>query len=111
MKTLDIDFSISGTKITIPFNAICSVTNKRFEGNIIVEYRPDKKVVEYVDMENVIKDITKNKLTAEELANNVFKEIETNILPKYLKILVDVLKSDAHQPVQVWIEENFEQKL
>jgi NADPH-dependent 7-cyano-7-deazaguanine reductase QueF len=108
MKTLDIDFSISGTKITIPFNAICSVTNKRFEGNIIVEYRPDKKVVEYVDMENVIKDITKNKLTAEELANNVFKEIETNILPKYLKILVDVQRSDAHQPVQVWIEENFE---
>ncbi len=108
MKTIDIDFSISGTKITIPFNAICSVTNKRFEGNIIVEYRPDKKVVEYVDMENVIKDVTKNKLTVEELANNIFKKVETNILPKYLKIIVDVLKSDAHQSVQVWIEENFE---
>jgi len=107
MKTLDIDFSISGTKITLPFNAICSVTNKGFEGNIIIEYRPDKKVVEYVDMENVIKDITKNKLTAEELANNIFKEVETNILPRYLKIIVDVHRSDAHQPVQVWIEENF----
>lgn len=107
MKTLDIDFSISGTKITVPFDAVCSVTNKRFMGNIIIEYRPDKKVVEYVDMENIIKDITKNKLTAEELANNIFKEVETNILPRYLKIIVDVHKSDAHQPVQVWIEENF----
>jgi len=108
MKTLDIDFSISGTKITIPFNAICSVTKKGFEGNIIIEYRPDKKVVEYVDIENAIRDITKNKLTVEELANNVFKEVKIAISPKYLKILVDVQRSDAHQPVQVWIEENFE---
>ncbi len=58
-------------------------------------------------MEKSVKEITKNKLTAEELANNIFKEVETNILPRYLKIIVDVHKSDAHQPVQVWIEENF----
>jgi len=45
------------------------------------------------------------------LADNVFKEVKIAISPKYLKVLVDVLKSDAHQPVQVWIEENFEQKL
>lgn len=107
MKTIDINFSISGTKITIPFKAICSITNKVFEGNIVIEYHPDKKAVEYVDVENAIKDITKNKLTAEELANSVFKEVKINILPKYLKILVDVHKSEAHQPVQVWIEENF----
>lgn len=107
MKTFDINLYITGTRITIPFNAVCSVTNKPFEGNIIIEYHPDKKVVEYVDMENVIKDITKNKLTVEKLANDIFKEVKTNISPKYLKILVDVRKSEAHQPVQVWIEKNF----
>lgn len=107
MKTINIDFSISGTKITIPFRAICSITNKAFGGNIVIEYCPDKKVVEYVDVENAIKLITENKLTAEELANVIFKEVKKNILPKYLKILVDVHKSEAHQPAQVWIEKNF----
>lgn len=107
MKTIDINFTISGTKIIIPFSAICSITGKAFEGNIVIEYHPNKKVVEYVDMENAIKVITENKLTVEELANNVFSEVKTNIYPKYLKILVNVHKSEAHQPVQVWIEENF----
>jgi len=107
MKTIDINFSISGTKITIPFSTICSVTNKKFEGNVVIEYHPNKKVVEYVDIEKVIKDITKEKLTVEELAHKIFKVVEISIYPKYLKILVDVYKSKAHRPVQVWIEKNF----
>ncbi len=106
MKTIDINFLVSGTKITIPFSAICSVTDKMFEGNIMIEYRPNKKVVEYVDMEKAIKEITKKKLTVEELTDDVFKEVKIAISPKYLKILVDVRKSDAHQPVQVWIEKS-----
>lgn len=108
IKTIDINFLISGTKITIPFSAICSITNKAFEGNVIIEYCPNKKVVEYVDTEKVIEKITKGKLTVEELADRVFKTVKTSIFPKYLKILVDVQRSDAHQSVQVWIEENFE---
>ncbi len=107
MKTINIDFYISGTRITIPFSAICSITNKKFEGNIIIEYHPKKKAVEYVDIEKVIKDIIKKKLTVEELAHKIFKTVETSILPKYLKILVDIRKSKAHQPVQVWIEKKF----
>jgi NADPH-dependent 7-cyano-7-deazaguanine reductase QueF len=62
-------------------------------------------------MEKSVKEITKKRLTVEELVNNIFKEVKMNISPKYLKILVDVLKSDAHQLVQVWIEENFELNL
>lgn len=106
MKTIDINFPISGTKIIIPFSAICSVTDKTFKGNIVIEYRPNKKVVEFVDMERVIKDITRNRSTIEELAGKIFEAVKTNISPKYLKILVDVHKSDAHQPVQVWIEKS-----
>jgi len=107
MKTIDINFYISGTEIIIPFKAICSVTNKMFKGNIIIQYYPNNKVVEYVDMEKVIINITKNKLTAEELAYNIFQEVKINILPKYLKILVDVRQSEAHRPVKVWIEKKF----
>lgn len=107
MKTINIDFYISGTKITIPFNAVCSVTDKTFGGNIIIEYHPNKKVVEYVDMEKTIIDITKKKLTVEELADKIFKTVKTNISPKYLRVSIDVCKSNAHQPVQVWIEKKF----
>ena len=63
-------------------------------------------MVEFVDMERVIKDITRNRSTVEELADKIFEAVKTNISPKYLKILVDVHKSDAHQPVQVWIEKS-----
>ncbi len=104
MKVINIDFLISGTKITIPFKAICSVTNKEFEGNAIIEYHPADKVVEFVDVERYIKDITKKKLVVEELADKIFREVKTSIAPEYLKIVIDVEKSDAHQPVQVWIE-------
>lgn len=107
MKTIDINFLISGTKITIPFSATCSITNKEFEGNVMIEYHPNKKVIEYVDIEKVIKNIIKKKLTVEELAYSVFEAVKIGISPKYLKILVDVHKSKAHQPVQVWIEKNF----
>ena len=107
MKTIDINFLISGTKITIPFSAVCSVTDKAFEGNVIIEYHPNKKVVEFVDTEKIIKDLANNKLTVEELADKIFEAIKINISPKYLKILVDVHKSEAYQPAQVWIEKSF----
>jgi len=108
MKTINIKFFISGTKINIPFNAICSITNKKFGGDIVIEYKPEKRVVEYVNLEETIKRITRKKLTVEELANKIFKTLELKISLKYLKVLVDVQKSDAHNPVQVWIEKNFE---
>lgn len=104
MKKLEIGYSISGTKITIPFKANCVITDMDFQGNIIIEYRPRKEVLEYVDLEKFIGSSTEKKLTVEELANIIFIEIEKEIKPEYLKVLVDVLKSDAHQPVQVWIE-------
>jgi len=108
MKTININFHISGTRVAIPFSAICSVTNKEFKGSVIIEYHPNKKVVEYVDIEQVVKDITKKKLTAEEFAHKIFEAVEIGISPRYLKILIDVHESKAHQPVQVWIEKNFE---
>lgn len=107
MKTININFHISGTKITIPFSAICSITSKEFRGNIIIEYHPNKKVIEYIDTEKIVKDIAKKKLTAEEFAHKVFEAVKISISPRYLKILVDVYESKAHQPVQVWIEKNF----
>lgn len=104
INVLPINFKVSGTKIYLPFKAICSVTDKEFSGEIIVEYYPDQKVLEYVDAENVINEYLKENTTAEELANVVFSIVKGSIEPKYLKITVDVKHSDAHQPVQVWIE-------
>ncbi|MFH1620762.1 MAG: hypothetical protein ABIB04_01615 [Patescibacteria group bacterium] len=108
IKKLNIDFKISGTKITIPFEAICTVTDKKFTGFVISEYHPINEVLEYVDLERYIQDITKEKLTAEELANHIFIEITKTIQPKYLKVIVDVKNSEAHQPVEVWIESDKE---
>jgi NADPH-dependent 7-cyano-7-deazaguanine reductase QueF len=108
MKVINLPFLISGTKITIPFCAICSVTNREFKGDIIIEYIPNEKALEFVDAELEINEITKMKLTAEELTNIVFQDVKKSTKPKYLKVLVDVKSSKAHQPVQVWIENKFE---
>ena len=105
MKILPIDFKISGTKITIPFKAICSITDKSFSGNIIIEHHPKDKVLEYVSVEDFIKEISKSKTTAEGLTNEIFKEIKKVLDPKYLKVIMDVLKSEAHKPVCVWVED------
>lgn len=105
IKTIDIDYKVSGTRIFIPFKAVCSLTNKKFEGEVIIEYNPEKSVLEYVDAEQFIRKTTKNKLLVEELAKSVFEEVKKSIKPKHLKVIVDAKKSEAHRPVQVWIEE------
>jgi len=104
MKTISLDCKISGTKIFLPFKAICSVTNKEFSGEVIIEYHPKKFALEYCDAEAAVHRISKKLTTAEDLANQIFVDIETSIRPKYLKVLIDVKHSDAHRPVQVWIE-------
>jgi NADPH-dependent 7-cyano-7-deazaguanine reductase QueF len=104
MEKIPLDFHISGTRIYIPFSAVCSVTDKRFSGEIIIEYHPGKHALEYCDAETRITEITKQLLTAEELAYRIFTEVTTSIRPKALKVTVDVKQSDAHRPVQVWIE-------
>ncbi len=106
IDTLSISYKISGTKIFIPFKSICTVTDKEFSGDVIIEYQPRKKVLEYVDLERKIILISKEKITAEELAHKIFQVIIKNLSPKYLKVIIDVKHSKAHRPVQVWIESN-----
>lgn len=46
IKTIPLNFKISGTTIFLPFKAICSVTDKEFSGEVVIEYVPDKKALE-----------------------------------------------------------------
>ena len=48
IEKIKINFEVSGTKISIPFEAICSVTDKLFKGFVVVEYQPNNEVIEYV---------------------------------------------------------------
>ena len=104
IEKIKIDYKISGTKMRIPFKSICSVINKPFNGDVIIEYHPKDFILEYVSFEEFIKEVTRDKSTAEELANKIFQKVNGAINPKYLKVLVDVKKSEAHQPTEVWIE-------
>jgi len=106
IEKIKIDYKISGTKLTIPFSSVCSIIEKPFEGNIIIEYHPKGFILEYTSFETYIKEIVKKKSTAEILANTIFQEVKNVIKPKYLKVLVDVKKSEAHQPTEVWIDTN-----
>lgn len=104
INSIPLPYKISGTKITIPFKAICSVTDKEFGGDIIIEYHPTNMALEYVHAEDVVIDISSKKITAEDLVNQVYQEVNDSIKPTYLKVMADVKHSNAHQPVQVWLE-------
>ena len=104
VRTIKINYRITGTKIFLPFQSVCSITNKGFSGEIIIEYHPKKIVLEYVSTEDFINQLAKAKTTAEKLADSVFKKVNKLIKPKYLKVTIDIKRSDAHCPVQVWIE-------
>ena len=104
INSIPLPYKISGTKITIPFKAICSVTDKEFGGDIIIEYRPDKNALEYVHTEEVVSTLALQKITAEDLVNQIYQEVNDSIKPTYLKVIADVKHSNAHQPVQVWLE-------
>jgi len=104
IKTIPLNYKISGTTIFLPFKAVCSITDKKFSGEVIIEYSPNKKALEYVDAENVVNKIVKFKITAEDLVYLICKEVEESIKPKHIKIMVDVKHSDAHRLVRVWLE-------
>lgn len=104
IKTISLNYKISGTIISLPFRAICSITDKEFSGEVIIEYFPNKKVLEYVDVENVVNKIAQFKMTAEDFVHLIYKEVEESIRPKHIKITVEVKHSDAHRPVRVWLE-------
>lgn len=104
INNLPINYKISGTKIYIPFKAICSVTSKEFSGEIIIEYEPKRTVLEYVNTEKYVNKISKHKTTAEELAHTLYLAVSESINPKSLRVTVDVKHSRAHKSVQVWIE-------
>ncbi len=104
IKTIPLEYKISGTSISLPFKAICSVTDKEFSGEVIIEYSPNKKALEYVDVEKVVNDIASSKITAEDLAHLVYEQVESSIEPKYIKITVDIKHSNAHRPAKIWVE-------
>jgi NADPH-dependent 7-cyano-7-deazaguanine reductase QueF len=105
MKKIILDLPISGTRINVPFSAICSLTNKKFGGKVVIEYCPVKKMtLEFVDVEDQINKYCTNKITVEDLTSWFFYEFKKSISLKSLKVTVDVLKSNAHCPVQVWLE-------
>ncbi|MDD2758137.1 MAG: GTP cyclohydrolase I [Patescibacteria group bacterium] len=104
IKIIPLNYEISGIKIQIPFSTTCSVVNKSFTGFVVVDYQPRQNILEYVSLEQEILEISKKPITAEEFTRKIFDIIIKAIEPNKLKILVDVQKSESHQPVQVWIE-------
>lgn len=104
IKSIPLSYKITGTKINIPFKAICSITNKEFGGEVIIEYHPSNKALEYVHAEKVINHLSGRNITAEDLVHLIYQEVIKSIRPNYLKVMVDVKYSKAHKPVQVWLE-------
>lgn len=102
IDTVSVPVTITGTEITIPFRAICSVTKKVFRGFIVVDYRPRTAFLEFVSIERYVHHVAKRPLTAEELCAQVYDAVHASIRPRALCVTVDIRHSLAHQPARIW---------
>ncbi len=98
---------ISEVALRSPFSALCSVTNDRFSGEIIVTYRPGASLIEFVSFGEYIKDFDESETTTEALAREIFDTVKETVQPLTLRVEVDV-QTAAHIPAWCKIEEGYE---
>lgn len=88
------------------FSAICSVTDDRFSGEVIVTYRPGAVLIEYVSFGDYIKDFDEAETTTEAMAREIFDAIKETAQPLALRVEVDV-QTASHIPAWCKIEEGY----
>lgn len=89
-----------------PFSTICSVTDERFSGEVIVTYRPGATLIEFVSFGEYIRGFDETETSAEELAREIFDTIKETVQPPALRIEIDI-QTASHIPAWCKIEEGY----
>lgn len=89
-----------------PFSTICSVTDERFAGEVILTYRPAASLVEFVSFGEFIKGFDEAETSAEALAREIFDTVKETLQPNALRIEIDI-QTASHIPAWCKIEEGY----
>jgi NADPH-dependent 7-cyano-7-deazaguanine reductase QueF len=99
---------VSEISLRSGFSTICSVTDERFSGEVIVTFKPGASLIEFVSFGEYIKEFDEAETTAEALTREIFDTIKEVAQPLALRVEIDV-QSAAHIPAWCKIEEGYEQ--
>ena len=86
--------------INIPYSAICSVGKKPFWGTVLIEYKPQDLLLEFVSVEDFVKSLGTQSIIIEDVAQLVFYEISRALGDIPLRVSVNA-RTTVHAPVYV----------
>lgn len=104
--TLPNTHGITEVALRSPFSAICSVSDERFAGEIIVTYRPGANLIEFVSFGEYIREFDEAETTTEALAREIFDAVKETAMPSSLRVEIDV-QNASHIPAWCKIEEGY----
>lgn len=97
---------ISEVALRSPFSAVCSVTDERFAGEVILTYKPGASLVEFVSFGEYIKEFDEAETTTEAMAREIFDTVKEILQPNGLRVEIDV-QNASHIPAWCKIEEGY----
>jgi len=71
-------------------SALCPVSNFADSGKITIRYVPNKKTVELKSLKLYINSYRNIGISHEDLANDVFNNLEKGLKPKYLQVVLEM---------------------
>ena len=104
--TLPNAHGITEIALRSPFSAVCSVTDERFAGEVIVTYRPGATLIEFVSFGEYIRGFDEAETSAEELTREIFDTVKETVQPLALRTEIDI-QTASHIPAWCKIEEGF----
>ena len=88
------------------FSTICSVTDERFGGEVIVTYKPGAALIEFISFGDYIKDFDDAETTTEAMCREIFDAVKETVQPNGLRVEIDV-QNASHIPAWCKIEEGY----
>ncbi|OGH55768.1 MAG: hypothetical protein A3G34_11370 [Candidatus Lindowbacteria bacterium RIFCSPLOWO2_12_FULL_62_27] len=97
---------ISEVALRSAFSTICSVTDERFAGEVIVTYRPGALLIEYLSFGDFIRGFDEAETSSEALAREIFDTVKEIAQPTALRVEIDI-QTASHIPAWCKIEEGY----
>jgi NADPH-dependent 7-cyano-7-deazaguanine reductase QueF len=97
-STLPNPYGIDQIEYAAPFAAICSVGNAPFSGEVVINYQPDAKLLEFESFEGWLRTIAAERHTIESFGHRVTEALQSTLDAFFIAVKV-VAKTQVHGPV------------
>lgn len=104
IKTVLNAHGVTRQVLSVPFEAVCSVSGKPFSGYVYIKIWPQKYCMEYCSVEEFVKEYaTLGPVLHEQIAGQLAEEL-ANTVECAVSVNVVVTHSEAHQPAEAEVQ-------